>query len=310
MKTIDTHQVDVLYQMMANYPSLEAGVKGLIAGKSYAEVAPHLRDLEDSIPEETRQTLGNYLYETLGWDVLRQQLHQVKLMDLPNWIIPHLPITRQEVIDTLTWADDYFLSKIVRHRIATQKWCNLDFYMSLTNAGYFIDVRGLYPSEDLMRYAFVEEPLPASHRRRQFVEGAVQMGYADILSQLEDNVRDLNHWRLTHGVNTHLVSHHAIDRKIYLSLLIFWAAQSPSTHTRLDLDRLIKLNVEGHMAAACGGYFDTSRLDKMPKSLSKQLRTVVNYRRKHPQVSPMVCLKQFLPKVYQQLDVTLKEGKD
>lgn len=309
MKTIDAHQVDVLYQMMTDYPSLEAGIKGLIAGKSYVEVAPYLRDLED-IPDNIRQTLGNYLYETMGWEVLRQQLRQVKLMDLPNWIIPHLPITRQEAMETFIEANHYFPTDIARHRVATQKWCNLDFYISLTNAGCFIDVRGLNPSEDLIRYAFVEEPLPTSHRRRQFVEGAVQMGYADILSQLEDNVRDLNHWRLTHGVNTHLVPHHAIDRKLYLSLLVFWAAQSPSTHTRLDIDRLIKLNVEGHMAAACGGYYDMLCLDKMHKSISKRLQTVINYRRKHPQVSPVVCLKQFLPTVYQQLDDALKEGKD
>ena len=43
MRTISTHQVDVLYRMMTDYPSLEAGVKGLIAGKSYVEVAPYLR---------------------------------------------------------------------------------------------------------------------------------------------------------------------------------------------------------------------------------------------------------------------------
>lgn len=307
MKTIDIHQVDVLYQIMADYPNLEAGVKGLIAGKSYVEVAPHLRDLED-IPEETRQTLGNYLYQTMGWEVLRQQLRQVQLMDWPMWLVPYLPITRQEAIDTLIKVDHDFLSKIVRHRIATQKWCNLDFYKTLSQKRYFIDVRGLRPSEDLIRYAFVEDPLPASHRRRQFVEGAVQMGYGDILSQLEDNVRDLNHWCLIHGVNTHLVPHHAIDRKTYLSLLIFWAAQSPSTHTRLDIDRLIGLNVEGHMVAACGGYYDMSRLDKMHKSISKRLQPIVNYRRKHPQVSPITCLKQFLPNVYQQLDDSLKEG--
>lgn len=308
MKTIGTHQVDALYQMMANYPSLEAGIKGLIAGRSYVEVAPHLRDLEDSVPDSIRQTLANYLYETMGWETLSRQLHQVQLMDLPHWIIPHLPITRQEVIDTLTWTDDYFLYKIARHHIATQKWCNLDLYIRLTKAGWFLDVRDLHPSEELLRYALLEQPVVNSHHRRQLVEGAVQMGHAGILNQLEDNVRDLNHWRLAHGVNTHLVPHEAIDRKLYLSLLGFWAVQSPSTHTCLDIDRLIKLNVEGRMAAACGGYYDTRCFDKMPKSISKQLQPIVNYRRKHPQVSPITCLKKFLPKVYQQLDDSLKEG--
>ena len=308
MKTIGTHRVDTLYQIMTDYPSLQVGIKGLIAGKSYVEVAPYLRDLEDSIPDNIRQTLGNYLYETMGWEVLRQQLRQVQLMDLPDWIIPHLPITRQEAMDTFIEANHYFPTYIARHRVATQKWCDLDFYVSLTNAGCFIDVRGLNPSEDLMRYAFVEEPLPASHRRRQFVEEAVQMGYEGILNQLEDSVQDLNHWRLTHGVNTHLVHHYAIDKKAYSSLLVFWATQSPSTHTRLDIDRLIKLNVEGHMVAACGGYYDMSHLDKMHKSISKQLQAVVNYRHKHSQVSPITCLKKFLPNVYQQLDDSLKEG--
>ena len=308
MKTISTHQVDVLYQMMADYPGLQAGIKGLIAGKSYVEVAPYLRDLED-IPDNIRQTLANYLYETMGWETLSRQLHQVQLMDLPHWIIPHLPITRQEVIDTLAWTDDYFLYKIARHHIATQKWCNLDLYMRLTKAGWSLDVRDLHPSEELLCYALLEQPVVKSPHRRQLVEGAVQMGYGAILSQLADNVQDLNHWRLTHGVNTHLVPHDAINRKLYLSLLIFWAVQSPSTHIRLDIDRLIKLNVEGHMVAACGGYFDTSLFDKMPQSLSKQLRTVVNYRRKHPQVSPLDCLQKFLPNVYQTLDATLKEGK-
>lgn len=77
----------------------------------------------------------------------------------------------------------------------------------------------------------------------------------------------------------------------------------------LDINRLIKLNVEGHMVAACGGYYDMSRLDKMHKSISKRLQPIVNYRRKHPQVSPVACLKKFLPKVHQQLDDSLKEGK-
>lgn len=308
MKTIGTHQVDVLYQIMTDYPSLEVGIKGLIAGKSYAEVAPHLRDLEDTVPKKTCQTLANYLYETLGWETLSRQLHQVQLMDLPNWMIPHLPITRQEVIDTLTWTDDYFLYKIARHHIATQKWCNLDLYMRLTKAGWFFDVRDLHPSEELLRYALLEQPVVKSPHRRQLVEGAVQMGYGAILSQLEDNVQDLNHWRLTHGVKTHLIPHYAIDKKAYSTLLIFWAAQSPSTHTHLDIERLMKLNVEGQMAAACGGYYDMSCLDKMHKSISKRLQTVVAYRRKHPQVPPVGCLKKFLPKVYQQLDNSLKEG--
>lgn len=307
MKTIGTHRVDALYQIMTDYPSLEAGVKGLIAGKSYVEVAPHLRDLED-IPDNIRQTLSNYLYETMGWETLSRQLRQVLLMDLPNWMIPHLPITRQEVIDTLAWADHYFLSKIARHRVATQKWCDLDFYTRLTKTGCFLDVRGLYPSEELLRYALLEQPVVNSHHRRHLVEGAVQMGYGTILSQLEDKVQDLNNWRLVHGIKTHLIPHYAIDKKAYSTLLIFWAAQSPSTHIRLDIDRLIKLNVEGRMAAACGGYYDTPRFDKMPKSISKQLQPIVNYRRKHPQVSPITCLKKFLPKVYQQLDDTLKEG--
>ena len=308
MKTIDTHQVDVLYQMMTDYPSLEAGIKGLIAGKSYVEVAPHLRDLEDSIPDNIRQTLANYLYETMGWETLSRQLHQVQLMDLPHWIIPHLPITRQEVIDTLTWTDDYFLYKIARHHIATQKWCNLDLYLRLTKAGWFFDVRDLRPSEELLRYALLEQPVVKSPHRQQLVEGAVQMGYGAILSQLEDNVQDLNNWRLVHGVKTHLIPHYAIDKKAYSTLLIFWAAQSPSTHTHLDIERLMKLNVEGQMAAACGGYYDMSCLDKMPKSISKRLQTVVAYRRKNPKASSVTCLKKFLPKVYQQLDESLKKG--
>ena len=201
MRILNTHPIDELYQIMADYPSLEAGVKGLIAGQSYQDLTWHLRNINSDIPEEVRRTLTHHLYYTMGWKALSKGLKRYPA----HWMQPYLPITKQEARDALIQDDHYFLTRIAVNRVWSQRWCDLEFYQALAKDGNVIDAESLRPTEDLLRYLLLEKPLPKSAHRYRMVSAAVEAGYDDILRQLPDNHQALNIWRLTHGVNTHLI---------------------------------------------------------------------------------------------------------
>ena len=301
MKTIGTHRVDVLYQIMTDYPSLQAGIKGLVAGKSYQDLTWHLQNINSDIPESVRRTLGHYLYHTMGWEVLSKALKQYPA----HWMTPYLPISKQEALEALI-DDHYFLTRVAVNRVWSQRWCDLEFYQALAKDGNVIDAESLRPTEDLLRHLLLEKPLPRSAHRYRMVSAAVQIGYDAILSQLPDNHQELNYWRLTHGINTHLVPLHTIQEQPYFELLGFWTAQFPSPESlrSLEGDRFVC-----RVGLACGGYTSKQVFNKLSKVQCKRLQAILDYWRLNPQASPLDCLQKFQPKVYQVLDVTLKEVK-
>lgn len=302
MKALNTYPIDELYQIMADYPSLESGVKGLIAGKSYQDLTWHLQHIDSAIPEEVRRTLVHYLYNTMGWEALSKELKPYPA----QWMVPYLPISKQEALEALIKDDHSFLTRIAVNRVWSQRWCDLDFYQALAKDGNVMDAANLRPTEDLLRYLLLEKPLPRSAHRYRMVSAAVQIGYDEILGQLPDNHQELNYWRLTHGVNTHLVPLHTIQEQPYFELLGFWAAQYPSPESLQYL--------EGHrfvcrVGLACGGYTSKQLFNKLSKAQCKRLQAILDYQHLNPQASPLDCLQKFLPKVYQALSATLKEGK-
>lgn len=302
MRTIDTHQVDALYQIMADYPSLEAGIKGLIAGKSYWDLTRYLQNIDSDIPEAVRRTLVHYLYYTMGWDTLSKELKQYPA----HWMTSYLPISKQEALEALIKDDHYFLTRIAVNRVWSQRWCDLEFYQALAKDGNVIDAESLRPTEDLLRYLLLEKPLPKSAHRYRMVSAAVEAGYDDILRQLPDNHQALNVWRLTHGINTHLIPPHTIREQPYFELLGFWTAQFPSSESLRSLEGDCFVCRVG---LACGGYTSKQLFNKLSTSQCNRLQSIMDYWRSNPQASPLDCLQKFLPKVYQTLSTTLKEGK-